>query len=67
MSLNLFLTMVNIIADKYNMTAVINYKEQTVNFVEDYGEEVELKCAMELANVFKEGVVVRGRIDDKTI
>jgi len=49
--------MANIIADKYDMIAVVNYKMGTVNFVGDHGREVEEKCARELADVFGDCIV----------
>jgi len=57
MKLDLILTMANIIADKYDMIAVVNYKMGTVNFVGDHGREVEEKCARELADVFGDCIV----------
>ena len=46
-----FLTKANLIADKYKMTLDIDFYRRAINFIGEYDQETELRCADELDKV----------------
>ena len=52
----LFLTMANVIAQKYGFELKIDYETQSIDFVGDVSEENELKCAEELTQLFEKDI-----------
>lgn len=48
------LTIINIIANKYNMTIDVDFEKGIINFVGNYNKRAEIACAKELFNLFGE-------------